>query len=360
MRKEQFDVVTHMHYDSAAICRTLFHLLVIIVDARQELPMNVSLVIPIYNEEDSIEPLYDAIIDALEPLQYPFEIVLVDDGSTDDTFKRAKALSMQDPRVRVVRLRKNFGQTAALNAGFQQARGEVIVTMDGDLQNDPRDIERLLGKMRNGYDVVAGWREKRKDRFLDRTLPSQIANGLIRKVTGAPIRDNGCALRAYRSEIIKKFPLYSEMHRLLPTLLDLAGVQIAQVNVRHHPRQYGESKYGLARVYKVLFDLIALKMVMTSARMPLFGFGLAAVFSFFLSVLVMVGAFYRFAIYHEEAIIVYLGVSILFAVLGVALLVLGSLCLLIYRNGRLTVDDILKRQIVKENMGHYGRSNGRS
>lgn len=304
--------------------------------------MDLSIVIPIYNESKSVGPLCDAIVKAVAPLGYQFETLLIDDGSTDDTFDQALKVANRDARFRVIKLNKNFGQTAALYAGFEQARGEIIVTMDGDLQNDPEDIGRLIRTMQEGYDVVTGWRENRQDRFVSRKLPSRIANWLIRKVTGTPIRDNGCALRAYRAEVIKKFPLYSEMHRLLPTLLALAGVRIAQIKVNHRPREYGESKYGLARVYKVLFDLVALKMVMTSARLPLFGFGSSAVLCAVLSLLALAASLVQATLQPEGSLVVYLGVSMLWGALSMSLLMFGVLCSLVYSRGNLRVEDLLE------------------
>lgn len=304
--------------------------------------MDLSIVVPLYNEGKSVRPLCEAIVDAVEPLGHQFETLLIDDGSTDGTFDRARAVANRDARFRIIKLSRNFGQTAALYAGFEHAKGDVIVTMDGDLQNDPADIERLLHKMQEGYDVVTGWRADRQDRLVYRKLPSRAANWLIRKVMGAPIRDNGCALRAYRAGIIKKFPLYSEMHRLLPTLLVMAGVRIAQIEVRHHPRRYGASKYGLARVYKVLFDLVALKTVMTAARLPLFGFGTVAVLCAALSLLAFLAGLAQVTLQPESSIVIYLGVSMLWGALGLSLLMLGVLCTLIYAKGNFRVEDVLK------------------
>jgi glycosyltransferase involved in cell wall biosynthesis len=304
--------------------------------------MDISIVIPVFNESKSIRPLCEAIVASLEPLPYTFEVLLIDDGSADDTFSRARDIALRDSRFRVFRFTRNFGQTAALNAGFEHAQGEMIVTMDGDLQNDPRDIGRFIEKLEEGYDVVLGWRADRKDRFVSRKLPSRIANWLIRKVAGTSIKDNGCALRAYRASVIKKFPLYSEMHRLLPTILSLAGVQMTQIKVRHHSRQFGESKYGLARTYRVLFDLMALKTVMTSARLPLFGFGSLAVISGVACAIFLYGAMAQYILLPGSSIVVYTGVSMLWGALSVSLIMLGILCSLIYAKGRFKVDDILR------------------
>ena len=308
--------------------------------------MDLSIVIPIYNEERSVRPLCEAIVRSVEPLGLAFETLLVDDGSTDGTFDQALEVARHDTRFRIIKLRKNFGQTAALYAGFEQARGTIIITMDGDLQNDPEDIEQFIQKMREGNDMVLGWRENRQDRWISRKIPSMAANWLIRKVTGAPIKDNGCALRAYRADVIKKFPLYSEMHRLLPTILALSGARITQIKVRHHPRKYGSSKYGLSRVYKVLFDLVALKSIMTSYGTPLFGYGSFALAFGALSALAFLASVVHVITHPASSVVVYLGVSMLAGILSIALLMLGMLCALVYAKGNLKVETLLKVDMI--------------
>ncbi len=233
-----------------------------------------SIVVPLFNEEESVQPLHNAIARAVEPLGASFEVVLVDDGSRDGTFAAAADLAHADPRVRVVRFRRNYGQTPAMAAGIEQARGDVIVTMDGDLQNDPADIPRLLAKIEEGCDIVVGWRHHRQDKLVSRRLPSRIANALIARVTGVPIHDNGCSLKAYRATLIKRIPLYSEMHRFIPAMALIAGPRIAEIKVRHHARQFGRSKYGLSRIYKVLLDLMVIKTVATFASRPLLWFAI--------------------------------------------------------------------------------------
>lgn len=307
--------------------------------------MDLSIVIPLYNEQASVGPLCAAIAGEVAPTAETFEVLLVDDGSTDDTFGQAREVARQDDRFEVIRLKKNFGQTAALHAGFDRAAGDIIVTMDGDLQNDPADIGRIVDKVREGYDVVAGYREHRTESFLTRELPSQVANWLIRKTTGTPIIDNGCALRAYRADVIKRFPLYSEMHRLLPTILALAGVQITQVEVKHRPRKYGESKYGLGRVYKVLVDLLALKTVLTAAQHPLFGFGkLSAVSAGLCGFSLLAGVNHLLA-HPKETIVVFLGAGMLWGALSFALLMFGGIASMIYSRGDLRVDDLLRVRV---------------
>jgi len=236
-----------------------------------------SVCVPFYNEEESIAPLHRAVVEAIEPLNVPFEMVFVDDGSRDDTIKIATEIARRDPRVRVVKFRRNYGQTAAMAAGIEAARGDVIVTMDGDLQNDPRDIGQLLELIDQGYDIVVGWRHDRQDKLVSRKIPSRIANRLIAKVTGVPIRDNGCSLKAYRASLIKRIPLYSEMHRFIPAVASIAGPRVAEIKVRHHARKFGKSKYGLSRIYKVLLDLMVIKTVASFTSRPLVWFTMLSV-----------------------------------------------------------------------------------
>jgi glycosyltransferase involved in cell wall biosynthesis len=233
-----------------------------------------SVIVPFFNEEDSIRPLHAAIVDALTPLGVDFEMVFVDDGSSDSTIDIATALVQSDPRVRVVKFRRNYGQTPAMAAGIEHARGRILVTMDGDLQNDPADIGHFLEKIDEGFDIVVGWRHNRQDKLISRKIPSKIANWLIGNVTGVPIKDNGCSLKAYRASLIKAIPLYSEMHRFIPAMASIAGPQIAEIKVRHHARKFGQSKYGLSRVYKVLLDLLTIKTVTSFTSRPLLWFSL--------------------------------------------------------------------------------------
>jgi glycosyltransferase involved in cell wall biosynthesis len=235
-----------------------------------------SVVVPFYNEEESIAAMHAALVLALEPLAVTFEMVFVDDGSRDDTVKIATGIARDDPRVRVVKFRRNYGQTAAMAAGIEVARGEIIVTMDGDLQNDPADIGSFLQKMDEGYDIVVGWRHDRQDKLVSRKIPSRIANRLIARVTGVAIRDNGCSLKAFRASLIKQIPLYSEMHRFIPAVANIAGPRIAEIKVRHHARKFGQSKYGLSRIYKVLLDLMVIKTVASFTTRPLLWFSMLA------------------------------------------------------------------------------------
>jgi glycosyltransferase involved in cell wall biosynthesis len=236
--------------------------------------VRLSVIVPFYNESENVVRMHQAIVQSIEPLGVSFEMVFVDDGSKDDTLELAIGIAQKDPRVRVVKFRRNFGQTPAMAAGIEHARGEILITMDGDLQNDPRDIQEFLTKMDEGYDIVVGWRFNRQDKMISRKIPSKIANRLIGKVTGVPIKDNGCSLKAYRASVIKHIPLYSEMHRFIPAMASIAGPRIAEIKVRHHARQFGKSKYGLSRIYKVLLDLMVIKTVASFTSRPLLWFSL--------------------------------------------------------------------------------------
>lgn len=237
---------------------------------------DLSVIVPFYNEEDNIRRMHAALVAAVEPLGIRFEMVFVDDGSRDGTLTRAIEIAQVDSRVRIVKFRRNYGQTPAMAAGIEQALGKVLVTMDGDLQNDPADIRHLLDKINEGFDIVVGWRHDRQDKLVSRKIPSRIANWLIGKVTGVPIKDNGCSLKAFRATLIKEIPLYSEMHRFIPAMASIAGPRIAEIKVRHHARQFGQSKYGLSRIYKVLLDLMVIKTVASFTARPLRWFSLLA------------------------------------------------------------------------------------
>ena len=233
----------------------------------------ISVVIPAYNEEENVPILYEKLKRVLENLGEDYEIIFVDDGSTDRTYEVLKEIAQRDKKVKVIRFRRNFGQTAALYAGFEHAKGDVIITMDADLQNDPEDIPRLLEKMKEGYDIVSGWRKERKDPFLSRRLPSMIANWIISKVTGVYLHDYGCTLKAYRAEIAKSFRLYGDMHRFLPALAKRFGAKITELPVKHHPRLYGKSKYGIGRTIRVILDIFLVKFLNEYITKPLYVFG---------------------------------------------------------------------------------------
>lgn len=236
-------------------------------------PIDISIVLPILNEEENLEELYTRLTDTLSALDLKYEIIAVDDGSTDKSFSVLKGIHERDPRFKVIKFRRNFGQTAAMSAGFENARGDVIITMDSDLQNDPADIPRLLDKLNEGYDVVSGWRADRKDKFLSRRLPSVLANKLVVKMTGVKLHDFGCSLKAYRKEVTDNIRLYGEMHRFIPALASFVGAEIAEMKVTHHARKYGKSKYGISRTTRVILDLLTIKFLRNFSTRPIQVFG---------------------------------------------------------------------------------------
>ncbi len=237
--------------------------------------MSISIVIPIYNELENIRPMHAALDDALRAIDRPCEIIFVDDGSRDGSLDELAALARHDSRVRVLELRHNFGQSAAMSAGIQAATGDVIITMDGDLQNDPADIPLLLAKIDEGYDLVHGWRKNRQDTFINRRLPSIIANRIISSVTGFPVHDLGCTLKAVRREVAQEVHLYGEMHRFIPILAHWRGARCAEIVTRHHPRRFGQSKYGISRTLRVILDLITIKFLIRYLGCPMRLFGTA-------------------------------------------------------------------------------------
>lgn len=296
---------------------------------------DLSVIAPLYNEEESVGPLYRAIVGALEPMGMSYEILFVDDGSRDGTFGKAKELAEKDTCLRVIRFRRNYGQTPAMAAGIDHARGKILITMDGDLQNDPEDIPRFIEKIEEGYDIVCGWREKRQDKLITRKIPSIIANRLIGKVTGVPIRDNGCSLKAYRAEVIKAIPLYSEMHRFIPAMASIAGSRIAQIPVRHHARKYGKSKYGLSRIYKVLLDLLTIKTVVSFASRPMLWFGGMSFLAAFGSMITFAYAIALWSRSEGEPLVVLNGTSLLLGALAIFFLFAGALGEIAHKTGNL-------------------------
>lgn len=222
-----------------------------------------SIVIPVYNEEENVRFMFEKIQSVCEAIDVTYEILFVDDGSQDDTFKVLSELHNVASCLRVIQFQNNAGQTSAMAAGFEFARGERIISMDGDLQNDPIDIPRFLEKLNEGYDLVCGWRKERQDKFLTRRIPSVVANWIIAKVTGIPIHDNGCSLKGYTASMIKQVPLYGEMHRFIPAMSTTVGARISEIVVRHHPRHAGKSKYGLSRIWRVTLDIIAFKLIIS-------------------------------------------------------------------------------------------------
>ncbi len=246
---------------------------------KRETTVKVSVVIPLHNEEQNLQPLYQQLVETLPGLRRPYEILMVDDGSTDSTPARLRELAARDPNVKVVLFRRNYGQTAAMQAGLEAAGGDVIVTMDGDLQNDPADIGMMLEKIEQGYDLVHGWRRDRKDPWLNRRLPSKIANWLISRVSRFPIHDLGCTLKAIRREIAQELELYGEMHRFIPILAHWRGARCIEVVTRHHPRRFGRTKYGISRTFRVLLDLLTVKFMLDYFASPMKLFGMFGLWS---------------------------------------------------------------------------------
>jgi glycosyltransferase involved in cell wall biosynthesis len=302
----------------------------------------VSVIVPLYNEQESVRPLYAAIVQSLGELACSFEMVFVDDGSVDGTAAIVAEIARIDSRLRLVRFRKNYGQTPAMAAGIEHACGEILVTMDGDLQNDPADIGSLLEKIADGYDIVVGWRHNRQDKLISRKLPSHIANWLIGKVTGVPIHDNGCSLTAFRAELIKEIPLYSEMHRFIPAMASIAGPRVAEIKVRHHARRYGQSKYGLSRIYKVLLDLMVIKTVATFASRPMRWFAFLSAPLFALSVAAFAHTFITLFSGRGEISLPIAGSGIVFMASAVILLCSGALAELTYSRGDIRDRDFIR------------------
>lgn len=249
----------------------------------------ISVVIPIMNEFDNVDPLYEQVSSAIDDWGRSAEFVLVDDGSTDGTRDKLQTLSNRDPRVKLVLLRRNFGQTAAMQAGIDFAQGEIIVTMDGDLQNDPRDIPVMVEKLEEGYDLIHGWRKDRQDKLVSRKIPSKIANRLISKVTGFPIHDLGCTLKAIRSEVAKELELYGEMHRFIPILAHMNGAKCHEIVTRHRARIHGETKYGIGRTTRVVLDLLTVKYLLKYFASPMKLFGQVGLVCSTLAILCVVG-----------------------------------------------------------------------
>ena len=235
--------------------------------------VTISLVVPIYNEQDNIVALYNTVTKVLLGMDSPYEIIMVDDGSSDESYTVLKRLAAADIALKVIRFRRNFGQTAAMSAGFDHAKGSIIIPMDGDLQNDPNDIPRLIEKIHEGYDVVSGWRRDRKDTFISRKIPSLLANSLISRLTGVHLHDYGCTLKAYRREVLDGINLYGEMHRFVPALASQFGAKVTELPVNHFPRLHGVSKYGISRTLRVILDLMTVKFLMAYSTKPIQLFG---------------------------------------------------------------------------------------
>jgi glycosyltransferase involved in cell wall biosynthesis len=241
--------------------------------------INLSVVIPVYNEKESVENLCGKLDETLSKMDLNYEVLLIDDGSTDGTFEKLLKIHDKNKLFKIIRFRKNFGQTAAISAGFDFSEGGVVITLDADLQNDTRDIPILMKKINEGYDIVSGWRVNRKDKAVTRRFPSMVANKMISKLTGVHLHDYGCTLKAYRKDVIKNIDLYGEMHRYIPAIASWMGVSVVEVPVRHHGRKYGKSKYGISRTIKVILDIITVKFLLSYSQRPIQVFGLLGLFS---------------------------------------------------------------------------------
>ena len=299
-------------------------------------PPGITVVVPLYNEEESIGPLAAELREVLEGLGISWELLFVDDGSADGTFAAIRALHAQDPRVRAVRFRRNFGQTPAMQAGFDHAHGDVIVTMDGDLQNDPHDIPRFLEGIRAGRDIVIGWRKDRKDKLLTRRIPSWIANRLIGRITGIRIHDNGCSLKAYRREIVQRTQLYGEMHRFIPAMMSMSGCSYQELVVHHRARRFGTSKYGLSRTLKVLSDLLLVKMLIGFTTRPALWFGFTSLPFLMLSGVFLARSAYDYAFVApqaEDLSVVFPTAAVLFASAFLHLILVGMVGELVVWSG---------------------------
>lgn len=301
--------------------------------------MDLSVVIPVYNEAENIPALFSELKSALEGLDSSYEIIVVDDGSRDESFELLRGLHEQNEHISVVRLRRNFGQTAAFAAGFALAQGDVVITLDADLQNDPADIPKMLEVINQGYDVVSGWRVNRKDPFLTRRLPSMIANRLISDVTGVHLHDYGCSLKAYRRDVVKGINLYGELHRFIPAMASWLGVSMMEVPVNHRARQHGRSKYGLSRTFRVLLDLLTVRFLLSYSTRPihifgglgLLGFGAGTVLGLYLTLVKLV-------LHQDIGGRPLLLLAILLMVVGVQLVSMGLLGELVVRTYHETQD----------------------
>lgn len=320
--------------------------------------VDLSVVVPLYNEADSVELLHQKISDALRGTELKYEIIFVDDGSQDTTLERAIAISRADARLRVVEFRTNYGQTPAMAAGIDLARGRVIATMDGDLQNDPVDIPAMYNEMDADTELVVGWRKNRQDKLITRKIPSWIANWLIGKVTGVPIRDNGCSLKLYKASVIKQVPLYAEMHRFIPAMASITGARVKEVAVSHHARQFGASKYGLSRVYKVLLDLLVVKTLVGFCQRPLLWFGLLATPFIVLSLAALGMSVAPLMSADGDLILPIAGVGLMSGALAMFLVMGGAVGELIYRTGDIDLTEYSRLLASERTVGLGGSAHG--
>lgn len=291
-----------------------------------------SLVIPIYNEEESIFQLYENIIDIMEKINKKYEVILIDDGSTDNSYERLKEIHTKNPNFKIIRFRRNFGQTQAMRAGFDHAQGDIIITLDADLQNDPKDIPNILEKMNEGYDIVSGWRKNRKDKAISRKIPSAIANKIISRLFRVNIHDYGCTLKAYRKDILDNIELYGEMHRYIPAVASWMGVKITEIVVDHHPRKFGKAKYGISRTIRVILDIITIKFLISYSKKPMQIFGLMGFFAALIGIILTIWllvqrVFFEISLSDRPLFIL----SIFIILVGIQLITMGLLGEIIMR-----------------------------
>lgn len=296
----------------------------------------ISVVVPVYDEEENIQSFYAAIKEAVDKLEVEYEIIFIDDGSIDESFEILKKIAAGDDSMKIIRFARNFGQTAAIDAGFKNAAGDVVITLDADMQNDPEDISRLLDKLEEGYDVVSGWRKQRKDSLILKRIPSFFANKIAVAMTGVKLHDFGCTLKAYRKDIIKDIQLYGEMHRFIPALASWRGAKMAEIVVEHHPRKHGKSKYGLERIIKVILDLITINFLGNYFAKPIHMFGSIGLFlsgggGLLAIILVVYKIFHRMSLLDNATTRGYLYLAILATALGVQLITLGLLSEILVR-----------------------------
>jgi glycosyltransferase involved in cell wall biosynthesis len=295
--------------------------------------MNLSIIIPVFNEQDNLPMLLEAVYATMNSMQHSWELIFVDDGSRDNSLKILNEYAQKDTKhIRVVSFRRNFGQTAAIAAGIDYASGEIIVLLDADMQNDPADIPLLLAKLEEGYDLVSGWRKQRKDNALTRNFPSMIANKIISKVTGVHLHDYGCTLKAYRREVLEGFRLYGEMHRFIPVYANSVGAKITEMPVNHHPRRFGKTKYGMERTVKVILDLFTVKFLVSYSSKPIYVFGSAGGFLILSSAILITYLFVR-RIFFEVGISTspLLPMTAMFFILGFQSILMGLIAEMLVR-----------------------------
>ncbi|MCP4269138.1 MAG: glycosyltransferase family 2 protein [Candidatus Brocadiaceae bacterium] len=314
-------------------------LLLILMENRS---VKLSIVVPLYNEEECVKSLYHSITQVAKAIDRSYEIIFIDDGSCDNTFAFSKTIHENDPHLKVIKFRRNYGQTPAMQAGFDHANGKIIVSMDGDLQNDPKDIPKLLEKIDEGYDAVFGWRKNRKDKLFTRKIPSTTANWLIRQITGMQIHDLGCSLKAFRSEVINRTRLYSDMHRFIPVIISMAGFRYTEIVVNHHSRKFGTSKYGLSRVWKVFLDIFTIKTLLGFSSSHGVWFGILSIpFLFIGTIFAFFSVKFYLAPHNNDSFsMIFPSISVLFFFLTAFILLLGFLSDMILKTADLKLGNV--------------------